>query len=153
MKMCSKCHKAHKTNKWYLNGSEEIVAEKLCEVHPSLDNKRVSRTLRSLKYWSLCGENYRHSNMKGVRLVLSFQRIHRRTAESILFDYEKPFVELLIKEGILDEEKDFDGVNRALRVTDKWKDYLMNALNAKEWEYFQGELKEAALKEVAPASE
>ena len=149
MPMCNDCFKAHKEGGWYIGDDEtaERVPVEKCDVHPVLTNWRVARTMRSLKYWSLCGEAYEHPNARGVRLCLSFGRVHRRTAEAILFDYEKPFIDLLIKSGYIEQEKNFDGVARVLKILPAHDDYLKGILTAKQYEAFKEELRQLALKE------
>ena len=149
MSMCKDCFQAHKKGGWYISHEDDIVKDVAkCDLHPVLTNWRVARTLRSIIYWSKCGENYRHPHAKGVRLCLSFGRVHRRTAEAILFDYEKPFIDLLIKAGYVEQEEDFDGVAKAIRPLPESDDYLKGILSVKQWEAFKEELKQLMLKDI-----
>lgn len=130
MKMCRKCHKWMKDNKGYLNGQEEIVAQEDCSVHPRMDNWRVARTVKTLVAWGM--EAAGHKITVGSPSMMSTQRVvislgdgwvHERNAYLQLFDYERPFVELLISEGMIErkecERGVFDVDPRALRVTMK----------------------------------
>lgn len=148
MKICTACKKAHKENGWYLTFDLQITPKDQCDYHPVLTNWRVVRTLKTLKYWSRCGEDYRHPHIPGVRMCLSFQRVHRRTAEAVLFDYEKPFIDLLIEKGYLEQEENFDDVNRVLRVLPAADDYLKSGLGQDKYAKFQEELRQLALKDV-----
>jgi hypothetical protein len=150
--MCEKCFKNHKKNGWYIGFSDKkIKDEKKCDYHPVLSNWRVTRTLRSLIYWSKCGENYRHPHATGMRLCLSFGRIHRGTAEAILYDYESPFIDLLIEAKYLEQEENFDGVTRALRILPESDTYLKKTLTVEKYEAFKEELRQLALKDIQPA--
>lgn len=148
MALCDGCLKAHKENGWYLSDEEKKppVSESACDLHPRLENWRVVRTMKTLKYFSMCGENYRHSHCPGVRLTLSFGRVHRRTAEAILFDYEQPFIDLLIRNGFLEQEEEFDGVKRVLRVLPGSDAYLQKGLGPEKYEFFKKELMALAKK-------
>lgn len=129
--LCPQCWRNHKKNGWYISSSYKRTANVPdCEFHPTLTNWRAVRTLKTLRLWSLNGADYRHSNCKAVRLTLSGGLIHRRTAEAILFDYEKPFIDLLIKEGYLKQHKNHDGVARALEVMPKSDEFLRANLKA-----------------------
>jgi len=122
MKMCRRCHSAHKKNGWYLNGQEEIVKQDDCSIHPSLDNWRVQRTLRTLMVWG-ADDGYEISVDRGQKMVVGLEDgwIHLRTAFLKLFDYERPFVDILIKEGMLEQRECIRGVNgvqpKSVRVT------------------------------------
>lgn len=147
--ICKECRDRHVENKWYLSPDDKLVEIEACRFHPRLDNWRVVRTLRTLKYWSLCGEGWKHKHAPMFRMTLAFQRVHRRTAEMILFDYEKPFIDLLIEKGYLEEESDFDDVSRVLRVLPTWRAYVMEYANEAGWkgfEAFEKELQDLALK-------
>jgi len=72
-----------------------------CVFHPTLDNWRTRRTLRTILAWSLNGEGYTHPNFKLAAMTREQGWVHRRTAEAVLFDYEKPYLDLLIREKAL----------------------------------------------------
>jgi hypothetical protein len=129
--LCPKCWKAHKDGGWYMSSDYKRTANVPdCMFHPSLTSWRVVRTLKSLKLWSLQGEGYSHPNVRGVRMTLIGGYVQRRTAEAVLFDYEKPFIDLLIEEGYLRQHEDWDGVARALEVTPKADELLRANLKA-----------------------
>lgn len=122
MKMCRKCHAAHKKGKWYLNGQEEIVKQDECSVHPILDNWRVQRTLRTLQVWG-ADDGYQVAVDRGCKMTVNVGDgwIHERTAFLKLFDYERPFVDLLVREGMLERRECIRGINgvqpQSIRVT------------------------------------
>lgn len=129
--LCPKCWKAHKDGGWYMSSEYARTANVPdCNLHPTLTSYRVVRTLKSLRLWSLNGEGYSHPNCKGVRLTLTSGYIHRRTAEAILFDYEKAFIDLLIEENYLKVHKDWDGVVTALEIMPKADELLRANLKA-----------------------
>lgn len=130
MKMCRRCHKWHKDNKGYLNGQEEIVRQADCQVHPRLDNWRVQRTLKTLMAWGLDREGHTikvgSPGSYGVQTVVinvGDGWIHERNAYLQLFDYERPFVDLLLSEGLIERRECVRFVGhvdpRAIRVTTK----------------------------------
>jgi len=109
-----------------MSSSDEMTQNVVeCLYHPTLTNWRVVRTLKALKAWSLEHEGYIHPNCRGLRLTLSGGRIHRRTAEAILFDYEKPFIDLLIQEGYLDSAHNFEGVAQVLILNAKSDAFIL----------------------------
>ncbi len=133
--LCPKCWKAHKDNGWYMSGDYKKTANVPdCLFHPTLTSWRLLRTLKTLRVWSLEHEGFIHKNCPSVRLTLIGGHIHRRTAEAILFDYEKPFIELLLEEGYLTAHKDVDGVANTLTVNAKADDFIRANLKAKEKE-------------------
>lgn len=69
-----------------------------CVFHPSMDNWRVRRTLRTILSWSLNGDGYIHPHFRLTKMTRAGDWVHRRTAEAVLFDYEKPYLDLLIRE-------------------------------------------------------
>lgn len=106
MKMCPFCLATHKRNNWYigpLDGNVKFAA--MCETHPVMTNWRVIRTLRSIRYWDRQPIGYVHRMNRNV--LVHSSGVSRAVAEKILFDYEKPFLDLLIKEGYL---KNNDGL-------------------------------------------
>jgi len=115
--LCPCCWAAHKAGGWYMSSDYVQVPDVAdCTLHPDLSSWRVVRTLKSIRHWSMQPGEYRHPNFQGVRLVLEGGHVHRRTAEAILFDYEKPYLDLLVAEGYLDAH---DGTPRTLTVTEK----------------------------------
>jgi len=134
MKMCRKCHKWMKDNEGYLNGQEEIVRQEDCSVHPTMDNWRVARTVKTLTVWGM--EAAGHTIKVGASgygvttVVISCGDgwVHERNAYLQLFDYERPFVELLLKEGMIERRECVrligDVEPRALRVTMKGSVWL-----------------------------
>lgn len=122
MKMCRRCHSLHKKNGWYLNRQEEIVKQDDCSIHPKLDNWRVQRTLRTLQVWG-ADDGYEITVDRGQRMVVNIGDgwIHERTAFLKLFDYERPFVDLLVSEGMLERRECVRGIGdvqpRSVRVT------------------------------------
>lgn len=122
MKMCKSCHSGQVGSGGYIGPEDVAVSDaKECQIHPTLDNWRTLRTMKAIKAWSLEGEGYRHPNCRGVNLTLCGGHVHRRTAEAILFDYEKPMIDLLVHEGML---KIHEGIPTTLTVTKKGDDWL-----------------------------
>lgn len=129
--LCPKCWSAHKKGGWYMSSAYARTANCVqCIFHPTLTNWRVARTLKSLRLWSLNGEGYCHKMFPAVRMTLIGGFLHRRTAEAVLFDYEKPFIELLVKENYLKEHQDWDDVARTLEVMPKADEFLRANLKA-----------------------
>ncbi len=105
MKMCPSCLAAHKRNNWYIGTIDSNVKfAVMCDIHPVMTNWRVIRTLKSIRGWDRKSAGYIHPMSRGT-LVYS-NGVSRSVAEKILFDYEKPFLDLLIKEGYI---KDVEG--------------------------------------------
>lgn len=112
MKMCKACLATHKKNGWYLSSSDKqtkLVAK--CEAHPVITNWRVIRTLQSIRHWDRKSVGYVHPMSRGM--LVDSAGVSRVVAEKILFDYEKPFLDLLITDGYI---KDSDGL---LSITPK----------------------------------
>lgn len=105
IKMCSECITRHKQNGWYLGDYVEVKDPAECSLHPSMSNRRVIRTLKTIKSWSLEPEGYCHPFAKAIMMNRGGGHVSRRTAEAIMFDYEQPFIDLLIREGYLEEHQ------------------------------------------------
>ena len=141
--MCKGCVKVMKDNtNWYQN-SYHVVGVDDCLMHPVMTNWRVVRTLKTLRGWSLdpaetaiaVGAPWRGTTR--VVMHVGGGHIHERNAYLSLFDYERTFVELLIKEGYI---KRHDGTPKTLTV------------NANGDELIRKDLAEAEAKKSAAAS-
>ena len=131
--MCPSCWKAHKKNGWYISSGDARTNDTtLCSFHPTMTNWRVIRTLNTLKVWSLENAPFHHKMASALTLTFEGGHIGRRTAEVILFDYEKPFLDLLSSEGYIKEHENHPGVARSLTVTFKGDELLRARLKTKE---------------------
>lgn len=139
MKMCRRCLKAHKDNGWYLSGQEERVRQNDCQLHPRLDNWRVARTLKTLTVWGM-DDGYQVVIGRGQKVVVNIGEgwIHERCAFLKLFDYEHPFVDLLVTEGMLERRECVRGFGsvqpKSVRVTMKGATWLKEIQLRKEAE-------------------
>lgn len=103
LKFCGPCHEHAKKEKHYLNGQEVIVSTpEECSVHPRIDNWRVMRTLKTVHYFGSQPAGFRDRRAP-TPITQPGGWVHRRNLEVIVFDYEKPFIDLLVKEGLLEE--------------------------------------------------
>ena len=144
MKMCRKCHKWAKDNDGYLNGHEEIVQQGDCSVHPRIDNWRVARTVKALTAWGMEAAGHKivvgSPDTGSSRVVISCGDgwVHERNAYLQLFDYEVPFIDLLIEEGMIERRECKRGIDhvkpQALRVTMKGHVWLKELELRKEAE-------------------
>lgn len=119
--MCHSCWDLQEKRGGYLQNTDKVKDAKKCQVHPTLDNWRVFRTLNTIKVWSLEHAGYRHPNFKGVKLVTDYGFVHRRTAEAVLFDYESPMIDFLVNQGYL---KQHNGIPITLTVTQKGDNWI-----------------------------
>lgn len=119
--MCEACWAEQERIGGYLQSTEKVKEVKECQVHPSLLNPRVLRTMKTMKTWSLEHVGKVHPMAKGVTLVPAAGHVHQRTAKAILFDYEAPFIDLLVYEGLLQRH---EGTPTTLTVTKKGDDWL-----------------------------
>lgn len=126
LKMCQSCWDLQEKIGGYLQNTEKVANAKNCSVHPSLSNPRTVRTLKTIKLWSLETPGYIHPNCKGLQLVPKEGHVHRWTAESILFDYEKPIIDFLIFENLLNLH---DGVPKTLTVSKRGDDFIRNLID------------------------
>ena len=137
MDMCQKCHSAHKENGWYLGGNDKLVTQDECQVHPVQHNWRVQRTLNTLQVWG-ADDHYTVSVDRGCKVEVSLEDgwIHLRNAFLKLFDYERPFVDLLLKEGLLETQDCVRTIGavqpRSVRVTMKGSVWLKELQLRKE---------------------
>jgi hypothetical protein len=127
LKMCVACWAEQERIGGYLQSTEKVPDVRDCQVHPTLGNLRVLRTMKTLKTWSLEVPGYVHPHARGVRLVTDAGHVHQRTAKAILFDYEAPFIDLLVYEGLLQRH---DGTPTTLTVTKKGDDWLRAKVQA-----------------------
>lgn len=123
--MCRSCWDLQEKRGGYLRSTEKVDDASKCDVHPTLDNWRTFRVLRTLKTWSLEQPGFQHPSARGVRLVVESGHVHRRTAEAILFDYEAPLVDLLIHERLVLQH---EGTPRTLTVSAKGDRYIRTRL-------------------------
>lgn len=82
-----------------LDSDDHVDNEVDCTVHPRMDNWRLQRTLRALKWWSMEDEGYTHPNCNIRPLNQGDGWLHRRVVTSILFEYEIPYLEMLYEHG------------------------------------------------------
>ena len=121
LRMCKPCWAEQERIGGYLESTEKVDSVTDCDVHPSLENRRVFRTMKTIKTWTLEIVGYTHPGNRIRPLVMEEGRIHQRVAKSILFDYETPFIELLVYEGLL---KRHEGTPTLLSVTKHGDDWL-----------------------------
>ena len=139
MKMCRKCRKAHKDNGWYIGSGDEVSTQAECQIHPRLDNWRVARTLKTLTVWGM-DDGYQVTVGRGQKIVVNVGDgwIHERTAFLKLFDYEHPYVDLLVAEGLAERRECVRGVAsvqpKSVRVTMKGSTWLKEIQLRKEAE-------------------
>jgi len=139
MKMCQKCHKKHKENGWYISYADERSTVDECQVHPRLDNWRVQRTLRTLQVWGV-DDGLQITVGRGQKVTVNVGDgwIHERTAFLKLYDYEHPFVDLLVKEDLLERRGCVRTIGQvepqAVRVTMKGHVWLKELQLRKEAE-------------------
>ncbi len=111
--MCPKCVKTMKENKDWYQCSYYIVAGDSgdCLTHPVITNPRVVRTLKTLRAWSLDPAGTKMTvgsptyGMNKVVMHTGGGHIHERNAYLSLFDYERPFVDLLVELGYVSRHK------------------------------------------------
>jgi len=111
MDMCQKCISLMKKNKDWHQIDFTRVAQSACQTHPVITNRRVIRTLKSIKAWSLepAGMTQRGGGLNRdgtvwaatLKINVGGGHVPERNVRLILFDYEKPFIDLLVKEGYL----------------------------------------------------
>lgn len=105
--VCKSCIKRSKVEKWYPFVSPTVVNESNCKFHPAMTNWRVMRTLKTIKTWSLDipGATVSLASMAGgvCRMPVNMDggHVHERTARAKLFDYEGPYLDLLVENGCL----------------------------------------------------
>ena len=117
MPFCSECLERAIENRDYLSTEDTIqaVTSQDCVVHPTLDNWRFWRALKSIQYWASQPDGFRDKRCP-TPITLGEGWVHRRNAELILFDYERYFIDLAIERGIL-EQAQRGLVSRAVRLT------------------------------------
>lgn len=111
--MCRKCVKTMKANPDWYQCDYRIVAidSGECQAHPVITNSRVVRTLKTLRAWSLDPAGARMAvgapGRGTTRVVMHTGggHIHERNAYLSLFDYERPFVDLLVSLGYVSRHK------------------------------------------------
>lgn len=139
MKMCRKCRKVHKDNGWYVSNDDKVSTQAECQLHPRLDNWRVARTLKTLVVWGM-DDGYQVTVDRGQKVVVNIGDgwIHERSAFLKLFDYEHPYVDLLVAEGLLERRecaRSIESVQpKSVRVTMKGSTWLKEIQLRKEAE-------------------
>lgn len=115
MDMCQKCITVMKSNTDWYQIEFNRVAEAVCQTHPVITNRRVIRTLKTVKAFSLepadtvisVGgiDNKGHAWGGKVKITLAGGHVHERSLKLKLFDYEAPFLDFLVQEGYLARHK------------------------------------------------
>jgi hypothetical protein len=121
LKMCEACWAEQERIGGYLQSSEKVTDVKVCQVHPALGNPRVLRTMKTIKTWSLEAAGHVHPHCKISPITPEAGHVHQRVAKAVLFDYEAPFIDLLVYEGLLERH---EGTPTTLTVTKKGDDWL-----------------------------
>lgn len=116
MKLCPACMALHKANKWYLSPSCDHETNNIaeCDAHPRIDNPRLLRTLKTIKYFCEQPVGYTHPSCRIRPMTYEDKSIHRRCLEAVLFDYEKQFIEFLLQNEYI---RQFDGHRNPVEAT------------------------------------
>lgn len=130
--VCQACIDRSKEGNWYPFQDVALVPESECLFHPTLANWRVWRTLATVQYFSAQPEGFRDRRAP-TPITLDGGWVHRRNLEVIAFDYEQPFIDITIKEGLL-EERDVDQarewIAKSVRLTAKGDGALRTYIHA-----------------------
>ena len=79
-----------------------------CDFHLDLKNWRVIRTLKCIRGWGKQPVGYIHPESPSkTALTYANGMVNRDMAEKLLFEYEKPFIQYLLRNGYL---KEFSGL-------------------------------------------
>lgn len=141
MKMCRGCENTMKNNpSWYQDPLVTRVKIAECEAHPVITNRRVIRTLKTVKSFSLEPANTairvggigRSGAWGGnVKINTGGGHVHERSLRLKLFDYESPFLDYLVQEGYLARHKGSRSVGgvepTSLTVTKAGDDLIRNS--------------------------
>ncbi len=124
MGFCQPCLTTAEENGDYIGIDDKVIVPTLdCMVHPSVDNWRFWRMMKSVQYWGSQPTGFKdHRNPSSITLGQGW--VHQRNAEAILFDYEKYYIVLGIEKKLLEQQTDegYDTgqlVARAIRLTKK----------------------------------
>lgn len=123
--MCRKCVETMKSNKSWYQCEYYVVAMDSgnCLTHPVITNPRVVRTLKTLRAWSLdpAGTTMKvgspNGSMSKVVMHTGGGHIHERNAYLSLFDYERPFVDLLVELGYVSRHKGSRSIDETTPTT------------------------------------
>lgn len=116
MGFCEECLTRAEQNGDYLSADDRSLVRVIdCMVHPSTDNWRFWRMLKSVQYWASQPAGFRDRRCP-TPITLGEGWVHRRNAELILFDYERYFIDFALERGFL-EQAERGGVARAIRLT------------------------------------
>jgi len=79
-----------------------------CDFHLDMKNWRVLRTLKCIRGWGKRPVGFIHPESP-TKTVLTYANgmVDKNVSEKILFEYEKPFIQFLLKNGYL---KEFGGL-------------------------------------------
>lgn len=126
-KVCRACLQTSKDKKWYPFSSPKLVPQEECSFHPVLTNWRVVRTLKTIRSWSLEGAGATVALTATCKMPVNMGggHVHERTARAKLFDYEGPFLDLLVQEGLLFRHK---GMPITLTVSAAGDEFIRHSL-------------------------
>lgn len=130
-KICRACVKRSKDEKWYPFSNVDLVTKENCEFHPDMKNWRTVRTLKTLRAWSLEPDGATVTLTRTCRMPVQMGggHVHERTARAKLFDYEGPFIDLLVEQGFVARHV---GVPTTLTVTARGDDFIRMSLLERE---------------------
>lgn len=133
---CQSCYGGQKAQGGYLGfGDVPGTSEADCLIHPRLDNWRLVRTLRTIQHFSAQPEGWTDRRCP-TPITREAGWVHRRNLEVIIFDYEVPFIEFAIREGLLEQTetvRTFAQVfPRSVRLTAKGDDFVRQSIRKGE---------------------
>jgi hypothetical protein len=128
MNVCLYCWNQYEENGWKLASSDkQVLSADRCEVHPSMKNWRVIRTLRSINFWSQQDASYRNPNSGSLQIAFPDECVSTVAALKILFDYEQPFIHFWIDQKYLQLKCIKDGPfdeREVVYLTPKGKEFV-----------------------------
>lgn len=100
--VCRSCVQRATEEGWYPFYGVNLVDSRDCAFHPTLTNWRFYRTLATVQHFSAQPPGYRDRRAP-TAIVAEGGWVHRRNLECIIFDYEKPMLDLGVAEGLLEQ--------------------------------------------------